>query len=138
MKMLSAYLTLLVVGITCASTMAVADDPLGLYVGAGAGSSEITDDGHFGPYFHAQHFAWNAIAGIRPISPVGAEVAYIDFGNPHAGPNYNFRSANSDAKAAAVFGVGYLPLPVPFLDVYGKVGVARLDAKLTADEPGLC
>ena len=89
-----------------ASATTMADDALGLYVGAGAGSSEITNDGHFGPYFHAQHFAWNAIAGIRPISPVGAEVEYIDFGNPHAGANYNFRSANSDAKAAAVFGVG--------------------------------
>ena len=94
---------------TClASATALAVDPLGLYVGAGVGESEIRRDGYYGPNFNEHHVAWKAIAGIRPISPVGVELEYMDFGNPNAGPNYNFISANSDAKATALFGLGYL------------------------------
>jgi opacity protein-like surface antigen len=124
---------------TClVSATAMAEDPIGLYVGAGVGDSDIKRDGYYAPHFNEEHFAWKAIAGFRPISPVGVELEYIDFGDPHAGPNYNFRVADSDAKAAAVFGVGYLPLPVRFLDIYGKLGVARLHSNTTAIVPGLC
>jgi hypothetical protein len=129
---------LLIFSACCASTTAFAENALGFYFGAGVGESEVRRDGYYGPYFDEHHFAWKAIAGIRPISPVGVELEYIDFGNPSAGPNYSFRSANSDTKAAALFGVGYLPLPVPFLDLYGKLGVARLHSNTTAIEPGLC
>lgn len=121
-----------------ASAMAIAADPLGFYVGTGAGQSEVRNDGYYGPHFDEHHFAWKAIAGIRPISPVRAELEYIDFGNPNAGPNYSFHSANSDAKTAALFALGYLPLPVPFLDIYGKLGVARLHSTTTVSLPGLC
>jgi len=134
-----AWTTLIAMVTTCvASASALAGDPLNPYVGASVGESEIRRDGSYWPDFNEQHFAWKVIAGIRPISPVGAELEYIDFGNPNAGPNYNFSSANSDAKAAALFGLGYLPLPVPFLDIYGKLGVARLHSKTTATVPGLC
>jgi outer membrane protein with beta-barrel domain len=33
---------------------------------------------------------------------------------------------HSKQRATTLFGVGYLPLPGPFLDIYGKLGVARL------------
>jgi len=39
------------------------------------------------------------------------------------------RHADASAKGAALFGVGYLPLPLPLVDVYGKLGLARLDRK---------
>ena len=31
----------------------------------------------------------------------------------------------SDAQAFAAYALGFLPIPVPYLDIYGKVGVAR-------------
>jgi hypothetical protein len=37
-----------------------------------------------------------------------------------------------------LFGVGYLPLPVPFFDVYGKVGVARLQTDVTTFVADAC
>jgi opacity protein-like surface antigen len=128
----------LIVTMCLASASAIAEDPLGIYVGAGAGQSDVRNDGRYGPHFDEQHIAWKAIAGIRPTSLVGVELEYIDFGDPKAGPNYSFRLANSDAKAATLFGLGYLPLPVPFLDIYGKLGVARLHSNTTAVVPGLC
>jgi hypothetical protein len=74
------------------------------------------------------------MAGVRPISIVGAEFEYIDFGQP--GNHYGYHSFNSygldsHPRATALFGVGYLPLPVPFFDVYGKAGVARLQTDVT-------
>jgi hypothetical protein len=32
---------------------------------------------------------------------------------------------HADAKAFAGYGVGFLPLPVPFFDLFAKAGVAR-------------
>jgi opacity protein-like surface antigen len=134
MKATLSRTLLLVLGTTCASMSAYAANPLGFYVGAGVGESEIRSDGSFlgADYGYSEHATgWKAIAGIRPISPIGVELEYIDFGNASAGANPYFQSSNVEAKATALFGVGYLPLPVPFLDIYGKVGVARLQSDTT-------
>ena len=37
-----------------------------------------------------------------------------------------------------MFGVGYLPLPIPFIDVFGKLGVARLQTDVTTFEGPPC
>jgi hypothetical protein len=37
-----------------------------------------------------------------------------------------------------LFGVGYLPLPIPFFDVYGKAGVARLQTNVTTFVADAC
>jgi opacity protein-like surface antigen len=126
------------VSLACAaifvSSRVLADNPVGVYVGADVGEShvrttrEIVDDTDYEYQFNARHAAWKVSAGIRPLSLVGAELEYTDFGNPDS------RSAiggfgglsRSDARALSLFGLAYLPLPVPFLDVYGKLGVARL------------
>lgn len=115
------------VGACGASTTALADDPAGFYLGAGIGESNLRNDGYgYNNYYgYDDHqTAWKLIAGIRPIPPVGAEFEYIDFGSGNVNPNYSyggnfFNSSNSDAKASALFGVGYLPLGLPFLDVFG-------------------
>jgi opacity protein-like surface antigen len=40
----------------------------------------------------------------------------------------------SDAQAFAAYALGFLPIPVPFLDIYGKAGLAR--SKLNRNESG--
>ena len=122
---------LVIAGICSVPTTTFAEDPLNFYLGAGAGDAEVRRDPLFGSDFDEHHFGWKAIAGIRPLSPVGAELEYIDFGKPSAGPSDAFTLASSNAKAAALFGLGYLPLPIPFLDIYGKLGVARLHSSST-------
>jgi hypothetical protein len=119
-----------------ASTAALADNPLGVYIGAGVGESQIgNNNDYYNPYgyaggFHDHDAAWKVIAGIRPIPIVGAELEYIDFGN--AGGNSGYYNGNFDydvsahPKATVLYGVGYLPIPLPFLDVFGKLGMAHL------------
>ena len=114
------------------STAALASDPLGFYVGVGAGYSTIrSDDSAYGSpgYYNDHQAAWKGIVGIRPISLIGAEAEFIDFGQPgrYRGLyDTNNSGADSHPRAGALFAVGYLPLPLPLIDVYGKVGTARL------------
>src|SRR5450755_2320416 len=78
-------LAILTVGACAASTAALADDPAGFYLGAGVGYSTVrSDDPAYGlpGYFNDHQTAWKAIAGVRPIPPIGAEIEYIDFGQP--------------------------------------------------------
>jgi hypothetical protein len=80
---------------------------------------------------------WKVFAGIRPISLVGAELAYTEFDHPTAsqGPPGGFGlayQATLRAKATTAFGILYAPVPVPFLDVYAKAGVARLETATDA------
>src|SRR5438874_2696283 len=42
-------------------------------------------------------------------------------------------TSHSDAKAFAAYAVGFLPIPVPYLDLYGKAGLARW--KLNGSSP---
>jgi opacity protein-like surface antigen len=132
-----SLLAVLTLGACAMSTAALADNSAGFYLGAGAGYSTVrSDDPAYGlPGYYSDHqTAWKVIAGVRPISIVGAEFEYIDFGQPGNHRGYydvNYYGFDSHPRAAALFGVGYLPLPVPFFDVYGKAGVARLQTDVT-------
>ena len=144
MKRISlSLLAALAVGACAASTAALADNPAGFYLGAGVGYSTVrSDDPAYGypGYFNDHQTAWKVMAGVRPIPFVGAELEYIDFGQPGTYNGYynaNYYGTDSHPRAGALFAVGYLPLPVPFFDIYGKAGVARLDTDVsTTVTPG--
>jgi len=95
----------------------------GIYLGASLGQSE-TRLRESSINLKDTSTGYKLIAGIRPIDLVGVELNYIDFGSASDG------GASADSKAGAGFLVGYLPLPLPLLDVYGKVGAAawKVDA----------
>jgi opacity protein-like surface antigen len=133
-RILGALLAIAVCG---GSGAALADNPLGFYVGAGVGESQIrSDDSRYGfpGYYNDYQFAWQGIVGIRPIRLIGLEAEYIDFGQPHRhNGRYDFNVSGSDSHptAPALFAVAYLPLPFPFIDVFAKAGAARLSTNLT-------
>lgn len=118
---------------------------LGFYAGAGVGESTVRSDTGFDPYYptdsHPHHTAYKVLAGIRPIPFVGAEAEYIDFGHPSSSDGYynsygNGYNADSHPKAGVLSAVGYLPLP--FIDVFAKAGVARLETNLNTYSVGVC
>jgi opacity protein-like surface antigen len=128
-------------------------NPLGLYVGAGVGRGTIneTQFDEFSNSFHhddGQPLGWNAVIGVRPIPFVGAEAEYIDFGNSHLGAAapyvvgttaQQFLGGEAHDQAGAIFAVGYLPVPVPWLEPFAKLGWAQIwehghnDSIATAD-----
>lgn len=106
-------------------------DVLGFYVGAGVGQAELRGEN---PSISAQsfkdnHSAWKAVVGVRPISLLGAEIAYMDLGSVRE--TIGAANLSADLKGTAAYGLLYLPLPLPFLDIYGKAGYARLTGTLT-------
>ena len=146
-KVMGALLGVVAFGVSTAAM--AADDafgfynPVGLYFGAGVGESTIrSDDAPYGlpAYYNDHETAWKAIIGVRPIQWLGAEVEYIDFGQPSHHNGYydvNYYGYDSHPTAPVLFGVGYLPIPIPFIDIFAKAGVARLrlDANDYVSEP---
>lgn len=108
----------------CAVCAAHADNFV--YVGAGVSKARLSDITSGGVEFSDIHnTSWKVLAGFRPISPVAVEADYLDLGS-HSGTFIsNNGSGQADAKAFAVYGVGFLPNPVPFLDLFGKAGLSR-------------
>jgi opacity protein-like surface antigen len=137
MRLLNALGAVMAIAACGASGAAFADNPVGFYVGAGVGESQIrSDDSRYGypGYYDDYQFAWQGIVGIRPLPMLGLEAAYIDFGQPHRHNGYydfNVSGSDSHPTAPALFAVGYLPLPLPFIDVFAKAGAARLSTNLT-------
>src|ERR1700736_2703855 len=121
-----------------ASVPALAADVLGLYVGGAVGQAHVEADNLPNPDtafgspstigdFKEHHLAYKVMVGLRPISLVGAEVAYVDFGHPSGSvgaipPGGAVPiSADVKIKGSAAFGVLYLPVPV--VDIYVKAGL---------------
>jgi opacity protein-like surface antigen len=134
MKITAIVLFLGACAISQAFTSAFAADPLGFYVGGAVGEGtikfqQVAEGTALG--FDEHHLAWKLDVGVRPFLPLGAEIEYFDFGHPHA----NLGSASADARVngVALFAVGYLPLSVPFFDLYGKAGFAHLQSTINAE-----
>jgi opacity protein-like surface antigen len=108
-------------------------DLLGLYIGAGIGQATVRDE-TFG--FDSHHAGWQVFLGVRPVPLLGVELEYTDFGHPHVSylrPGVSQISIDASQRAPSVFAVGYLPLPLSWLDIYGKAGLSRLQMTLTKD-----
>src|SRR5207244_2874055 len=127
----------LALGVLISPPVINAAEPLGMYAGGAIGQARI-DTGNlegaspsggvfsFGTYTE-DHSAYKLIVGFRPLSLIGAEIAYMDFGHP--GRSFSpggTTSADVKMSGAAAFGMLYLPVPV--VSVYAKAGLARLQA----------
>jgi opacity protein-like surface antigen len=97
-----------------------------LGVGVGVSTADISATDLDVPEFDKKDTGWKAFVGLR-ASVIGAELEYIDFGKP------NGDTAAVKYKGLAAFGMFYAPLPLPFVDVYAKAGIARVDADLEVD-----
>jgi len=127
----------LALGVLISPPVINAAEPLGMYAGGAIGQARI-DTGNlegaspsggvfsFGTYTE-DHSAYKLIVGFRPLSLIGAEIAYMDFGHP--GRSFSPGSTTSaDVKMSGAAAFGMLYLPVPVVSVYAKAGLARLQA----------
>jgi hypothetical protein len=111
-----------------APVTADAADPAGIYVGTALGSEQ-------------GHPAWQAMLGARPSEFFGLELAYTDFGKASAaGPPqfiFGYYDNSLNQHAATLFAVGYLPRVARHMELFGKLGLARLhsDSRITSQPP---
>jgi opacity protein-like surface antigen len=111
------------------SCNAVAEDLLGLYIGGAVGQARVEASAPDVPDFNETHSAFKVMTGIRPISLLGVEIAYFDFGNPSH--QSGFFASTVTMKGGSAFGVVYLPVPI--VDVFLKAGLARIDSTATTN-----
>lgn len=124
---------------TLCANAAGAADLLGLYAGGAVGQADVNAQQSLNSAlydFDVHHNAWKVMLGVRPISLVGAEIEYLDFGQPRRNSALGITSVED--KAAALSALLYVPLPVPYFDVFGRVGLARLQNDVTAHLPLAC
>lgn len=106
----------------CAAMAALLAAPLaqaaedGFYLGAGLGEANTKIQDASLSLKDTQG-AYKIIAGFRPLDFVAVEANYVDFGKA--------AQAGNSAKSRAVdaFVVGFLPIPL--VDIYGKLGYAN-------------
>ena len=129
--------------VCCAGAAHAAED--GAYVGAGITRANVDNILAPGSNLDLKNTSWKAFAGFKiPLTPIAIEADYIDLGSETR--TFGFAgtfaaggtaTVHADAKAFAGFAVGYLPLPVPFLDFYGKAGLARWQLNGSTTYPSL-
>jgi hypothetical protein len=106
---------LLALALTLAAGAAQADGTL--YLGAGITNDNVRDIAATNSNLNSTD--WKVWAGFRPVSPFAIEADYMDLGSE------NVAGTHLAYKAFAGYAVGYVPIPLPYLDVFGKVGLAR-------------
>jgi hypothetical protein len=117
------------------------ENSAGLYAGASLGIADVRSNGYANVDYYGfdeHHAAWKVFGGVRPIAPLGLEADYLDFGDASAGAHYSYDSGSSNARAGVLYAVGYLPVPLPLLDVFGKFGIARLYQDTSLNYPVAC
>lgn len=102
------------------------------YVGAGIARDNLKDITATASDLNSTN--WKIWAGFRPISVFAIEADYIDLGSQTI--SNPVTSTHVDYKAFAGYAVGYLPIPVPYLDVFGKAGLARWNSSGGSSFPG--
>ncbi len=120
-KLLLALVLVFAAGAACA------DDGL-FYIGAGLTNDNLRDIAATNSNLSSTD--WKVWAGLRPISLFAVEADYMDLGSD------DVAATHLAYKAFAGYAVGYVPIPVPYLDVFGKVGLARWTESGGSGVPG--
>lgn len=102
-----------------------------LYVGAGIANDNLKDVTATASNLNSTN--WKLWAGVRPVSVFAVEADYIDLGSQTS--TFVTTTTSSNAKAFAGYAVGFLPIPLPYLDVFGKAGLSRWRLNGSAASP---
>ena len=101
------------------------------YIGGSIGHGQVTgaDPAQSVDAFKENHTAFKVFTGVR-AAMFGAELAYMNFGK--ATGQIEGQAAEGKLKGVGLFGLFYVPLPVPMLDIYAKAGLARLSRDISS------
>ena len=98
----------------------------GFYIGGAAGQARFDDKFDIDDLDRSDT-SWKAIAGWRFADQFALEASYVDFGDSTAPAALGLTPFAQSAKAYSLQAVGYLP--IPYVDLFAKVGAARIDAE---------
>ena len=93
-----------------------------VYLGAGLSNDNLRDIAATNSNLNST--SWKVWGGVRPISLFAIEADYIDLGSQTVTAPGGV-ATHLNYKAFTGYAVGYAPIPIPWVDVFGKVGLAR-------------
>jgi predicted porin len=106
-----------------------ADEAKGFYFGGGITQTRFDADNFDAGDIDDEDNSWKVIAGYRFAPAFAAEANYVDFGEATAGSLVpGVAGSSAEAQAISAFAVGMIP--VPWFDLFAKVGAAQIDAEL--------
>jgi OOP family OmpA-OmpF porin len=108
-------------------TLAAEELRSGFYVGAGIAQARFDDDEFDFGAIDDEEDTWKLVGGYRFNERFAIEGSYLDFGEAAAPSGLGLNPVAAEAKAFAVQAVGIVP--VPFIDLYAKAGLARMDGE---------
>jgi outer membrane protein with beta-barrel domain len=111
--------TLLLTVLTLGAGAAQAESGF-FYLGAGVVRNSLSDITSLGGLPDLKNTSWKAYGGVRPLDWLAGEVDYIDLGSNSSGT-----SATTNGSAFAAYAVGFLPIPLPIVEIFGKAGLSR-------------
>jgi hypothetical protein len=118
------------VGSALAGSVAFAQDQdvvRGFYAGGAITQARFDDDNFSLADVDDEDNSWKVIGGFRFSENFGAELSYIDFGELSASQLTGTGSFTAEAKGLSAYAVGFIP--VPYVDLFAKIGAAKIDAK---------
>lgn len=129
----------LLIALGLGTAPAIAADT-GFYAGAGIGifSTDISES-DIGLNFDEDDTGFKVFGGYQFLPWLGGELAYIDGGESsvsESDPVLGSAKLEVDVSAITAAAVGTLPIGEMF-ELYGKLGIAMWDGKLTASASGL-
>jgi hypothetical protein len=112
--------------LTLAASAARAENGF-FYLGAGVVRNSLSDITALGGLPDLKNTSWKAYAGVRPLNWLAGELDYIDLGSGSSTTTTSSGnvSAHTDGSAVAAYAVGFFPIPLPVVDIFGKAGLAR-------------
>jgi hypothetical protein len=98
----------------------------GFYIGAAAGQARFDDKFSIND-LDREDTSWKALVGWRFADQFSLEGSYVDFGESTAPGALGINPFAQEAKAWMLQGVGYIA--IPYIDLFAKVGVARIESQ---------
>ena len=109
------------------------------YLGAGLSYNSVTNITELHDQGDISDGSWKAFVGVHPLNWLAVEADYMDLGNGHTTNTAEANAcldllgaglpctlnANSHGSAYAGYLVGFVPIPLPILDVFAKAGAAH-------------
>jgi hypothetical protein len=124
------FATTLLLGSTLAGSAAFAQDAdvvKGFYAGGAITQARFDEDNFSLADVDDEDNSWKVIGGFRFHENFAVEANYIDFGELSARQLIGTGSVTAEAKGISLFAVGLIP--VPYVDLFAKIGGAKIDAK---------
>ncbi len=108
-----------------------AADALGFYLGGGVGWATVRDTSlpDLDLSVDSHPTGWTALMGLRPITFIGGELQYVDFGHGSTVSSDGLFEKSVHQHGPAAFVNVYLPIPL--IELFAKAGIAHTETSVT-------